>query len=132
MRSLIKLLDRSAPNIEEGRYPFIFTVDGKIAGFVLVRREYIDEMEEYCYSIAEFFVMKRYRGLGIGKQAAFYVFKRFPGLWELDEMESNKPAQLFWRKIISEFTNGLYEEIRKENWNGPVQRFRSDINSKAD
>lgn len=39
---------------EEGRYSFIFSVDGKIAGFVLVRREYLDELGEYCYSIAEF------------------------------------------------------------------------------
>ncbi|CRZ33954.1 hypothetical protein DFR55_10881 [Herbinix hemicellulosilytica] len=42
-------------------------------------------------------------------------------------MESNKPAQDFWRKVIGEFTNGDYEEIRKENWNGPVQRFRSRV-----
>lgn len=112
---------------EEGRYPFILSVDGKIAGFVLIRREYIDELGEFCYSVAEFFVMKRYRGLGIGKKAAFHVFRQFPGLWEVDEMESNKPAQVFWRRIINEFTKGSYEEIRKDNWKGPVQRFRSGL-----
>jgi len=112
---------------EEGRYPFIFYVNGKIAGFVLVRREYIDDLKEYCYSIAEFFVMKRYRGSGIGKDVAFYIFHQFPGLWEVGEMDSNKPAQIFWRKVINEFTQGSFEEIRKENWNGPVQRFRSGL-----
>ncbi len=112
---------------EEGRYPFIYRVDGKIAGFALVRREFREDLEEYCYSIAEFFVMKRYRGSGIGRDVAFYLFQQFPGLWEVDEMESNKPAQAFWRKVINEFTKGAFEETRKEGWNGPVQRFRSGL-----
>ncbi|MCP4712667.1 MAG: GNAT family N-acetyltransferase, partial [Planctomycetes bacterium] len=55
---------------EEGRVPFFIRVDGKLAGFVLVN--------EYCYlvkepgtkSIAEFFVMRKYRRQGIGKAVA--------------------------------------------------------------
>lgn len=110
---------------EEGRYPFIFYVDGKIAGFVLVHRSYVDNINEYSYSIAEFFVMKRYRGKGIGKKVAIYVFNLFPGVWEVAEMETNKSAQVFWRNIIHDFTKGEFEEIHKENWNGPIQRFKT-------
>lgn len=112
--------------IEEGRHPFIFYVDGKIAGFVLVRRSYNEELNDYSYSIAEFFVMKRYRGSGIGKKVALYIFNLFPGLWEVAQMETNKPAQVFWRKVINDFTQGTFEEVRKEGWNGPVQRFNTN------
>lgn len=111
---------------EEGRYPFMFYVNGKIAGFVLVRRNSADELNDCYYSIAEFFVVKKYRGQGIGKKAAIHMFNLFPGIWEVDEMETNKPAQVFWRKVIHDYTHGDFEEIRKISWNGPVQRFRSN------
>lgn len=112
---------------EEGRYPFIIYVDSKIAGFVLIRRNYVDDLNDYSNSIAEFFVMKKYRGQGVGKKVAFYMFNLFPGLWEVAEMKSNKPAQDFWRKVIHDFTHGVFDEIQKENWNGPIQRFRTNL-----
>jgi predicted acetyltransferase len=111
--------------IEEGRYPFIVYVDNKIAGFVLIRRDSLDNINEYTYSIAEFFIMKRYRVQGVGKKVAFHIFNHFKGVWEVAEMKSNIPAQNFWRRVINEFTHGDYEEISKSNWNGPIQRFTS-------
>lgn len=113
--------------IEEGRYPFIIYVDSKIAGFVLIKRSYVDDLNDFSTSIAEFFIMKRYRGQGVGKKVAFHMFQLFPGLWEVAEMKSNKPAQYFWRKVIHDFTHGAFDEIQKENWNGPIQRFRTNL-----
>lgn len=115
---------------EEGRHPFIFYINGKIAGFVLVQRYYIDDLNDYSYSIAEFFVMKRYRGQGIGKKVAFHIFNLLPGLWEVAQIKANKPAQVFWRKVINDFTHGNFEEIHRDNWNGPIQRFRTNLPTK--
>lgn len=112
---------------EEGRHPFLFYVDGKIAGFVLIRRYFVDTLDDYTYSIAEFFVMKKYRGQGVGKKVAFHMFHMFPGLWEVAQMNNNITAQIFWRSVINEFTQGNFEEIQKENWNGPIQRFRTNL-----
>lgn len=109
----------------EGWDPYLVYVDDKIAGFVLVVKDMIEELNEEAYSIAEFFIMKKYRSGGIGKKVATYIFDQYHGLWELDEMETNKPAQAFWRKVINEYTNGNYEEIRRDHWNGPIQRFRN-------
>lgn len=110
---------------EEGRYPMIFYIDGNIAGFVLIRHYYASELNDYIYSIAEFFVMKKYRKKGVGKQVAFQIFDMFPGMWEVAEVEENRPAQAFWRKVIHDFTQGDFDEIHKEGGNGPVQRFCS-------
>ncbi|MFD0589274.1 GNAT family N-acetyltransferase [Paenibacillus sp. GCM10027627] len=111
---------------EEGRYPFFIRVEGKLAGFALVRELGVDENDKSIYSIAEFFVMKKYRGAGVGQNAAYEVFSRFHGVWKVAEMEENIPAQLFWRKTIQNYTNGNFEEVREEDWDGPIQMFSVD------
>jgi predicted acetyltransferase len=116
---------------EEGRHPFIMYIDGNIAGFVLIRSYYVNDLKDYVYSISEFFVMKKYRKQGVGKKVAFQMFNLFPGVWEVAEIEENRPAQAFWRKIIHAFTQGDFEEIHKEDWNGPVQRFSSTTQTSA-
>ena len=108
---------------ESGRHPFLVRVDEKLAGFVLVNRHaYIPGNE--C-SIAEFFILRKYRRRGVGKTVAFYIFNQFQGKWEIQELESNIPAQTFWRKVIGEYTQGLYHEtyLDTEQWKGPVQYF---------
>jgi predicted acetyltransferase len=112
---------------EEGRYPLMIYSDGNIAGFVLIRRYFDDELSDHIYSIAEFFIMKKYRKQGIGKTIAFQIFNMFPGLWEVAVLDVNKPAQIFWDKVIHDFTQGNFDEINKNNWNGPVMRFYSSI-----
>lgn len=108
---------------EEGRFPFFIKVNGKYAGFALIRA--IEENSRTYYSMSEFFVMKKYRKSGVGKQAAVQLFSKFPGEWEVAEMEENIPAQAFWRKVISLYTNNEYREIRKAGWDGPIQVFHS-------
>ncbi|WP_163852911.1 GNAT family N-acetyltransferase [Paenibacillus elgii] len=107
---------------EEGRHPFLVHVDGKLAGFALIRELGSDER---VYSVAEFFVMKKYRRHGVGREMAFDLFNRFPGQWEVAQMEENEPAQTFWRRIIDEYTKGSYQEMTRDDWEGPVQTFRS-------
>lgn len=78
---------------DAGREPFLFRVDGHWAGFALVRRQPLFDM-------AEFFVMRKYRRLGVGKQAAREIFRRFPGRWEVRQQHSNPEATAFWHKVI--------------------------------
>ena len=58
---------------EEGRHPFFIKVHGQFAGFALVRE--IGPAKQRVYSMAEFFVMRKYRGQGIAKQSAFELFR---------------------------------------------------------
>ena len=94
---------------EEGRYPFFIRVDGKLAGLVLVRSccEYNNLSDPH--NIAEFFVMKKYRRKGVGKEAAMKIFDMFRGGWEVAQWANNLPAQNFWKQVIDEYTNGKYD-----------------------
>ena len=111
-------LFKSYPHLEDywqrsnDRFPYIIKKDERYVGFVLVR--FIESGHRNYFSIAEFFIMKRYRRLGIGKAVAEQIFNLHKGQWEVHQRETNKPAQLFWRSVINKHTNGKYQE-RLEN-----------------
>jgi predicted acetyltransferase len=95
---------------ESHRHPFLFRVDGRWAGFALVRAGAPHDM-------AEFFVMRKYRRRGVGLIAAREVFARFPGDWQVRQMATNTPATHFWRRAIPY----PFEEDRNDQ--GTVQHF---------
>ncbi len=99
---------------EEKRHPYLVRVAGKLAGFALIKVNHKDDGTLSPY-MAEFFIMKKYRGKGIGQVVAFYLFDLYPGEWEVSEIAQNYPAQAFWRKIIGRYTNGQFEEQMLED-----------------
>jgi len=108
------------------RHPFLVRVDGKLAGFALVRQIAADPV---TYDMGEFFILRRYRRAGLGRHVAFRLFDRFAGDWEVRELPANIKAQSFWRRIIgdytfSEFTEGqeFFAAYEREF---VVQRFRA-------
>lgn len=78
---------------ESDRHPFFIRVDGRLAGFALVR-------SGTPHGMAEFFVMRRYRRTGVGRQAAQILFERFPGAWEVSQLVTNVTGTTFWRSVI--------------------------------
>lgn len=102
---------------------FVLTVDEKLAGFVLVDNEVV--MEDSERSLTEFFVLRKYRRQGVGRQAAVQVFERLPARWEVRVIAENVPARDFWRRVLAEYTGGAYQEIEfdDEDWRGPVFTF---------
>jgi predicted acetyltransferase len=95
---------------ERSRVPFLFRVEGRWAGFALVRTGEPHDM-------AEFFIMRKYRRGGVGLAAARELFARFPGEWQVRQMRANVDATAFWRRAIP------VEFVEEEIDAGPVQRF---------
>ncbi len=82
---------------EAGRFPFLVRVEGKLAGFVLVR-QLETEGDEPLWQMAEFFIVRKYRRRGIGREVAHRVFGQFEGRWEVTQEEGNLPAQAFCKE----------------------------------
>jgi len=97
---------------DNNKFPYIIKNDDRYVGFVLVK--FMRSEDRNYFSIAEFFILKKYRHAGIGKAIAVKVFNLHKGEWEVFQKDSNKPAQIFWNKVISEYTNGQFKE-RLEN-----------------
>jgi predicted acetyltransferase len=79
--------------LEGNRVAFLIRVDGALAGFALL---YTGDPHD----VAEFFVMRKYRRMGVGQHAATLLFKRFPGRWTVRQQVTNRPAIAFWREAI--------------------------------
>ncbi len=93
---------------EEGRFPYLIRVDGKIGGFALICPHCDFRREENARCVGEFFVMLKYRRKGIGKKAAVELFDRHRGLWEVCYWKNNLPAGQFWKSVVEEYTDGNY------------------------
>jgi predicted acetyltransferase len=83
----------------DGRHHFIVRIDGRPAGFALVR-ELPAAAGVPAYQMSEFFVLRKYRRHGVGTQIARALFARFSGRWELSVITWNATARPFWRRVI--------------------------------
>jgi predicted acetyltransferase len=109
------------------RHAFLIRADERLAGFALVKEGSRLTGDEAVIDMAEFFVTRRYRRLGVGERAAGWLFGRFPARWEVRQKAENRPATAFWRRVIERYSGGRFEEVSwdDERWRGPVQRFDS-------
>lgn len=105
---------------DENRKAYFVKVSGQYAGFVLVN--------DYCYlvedkqarAIAEFFIMRKYRRKGIGHKAAALAFDTHQGIWEVLQHGNNEASKVFWKHVISQYTNENYSirDVVTEHWKG--------------
>jgi predicted acetyltransferase len=94
---------------QPGYRAYLARLDRKLAGFVL-----LSERTRYRPRgriVDEFFVLRCYRGRGVGRRLAWLTFDTHQGYWEVAEIKNNTPAQAFWRRVIGEYTSDRYEEI---------------------
>jgi predicted acetyltransferase len=112
---------------DTSRIPLITRADEKLAGFVLVNEHVHLNQPPQTKSIAEFFVLRKYRRLGIGRQAVVSVFEQFAGDWEVAQDHRNHRAQEFWMRTIDSYTRGRFkrEARHDEKWHGPIVSFNS-------
>lgn len=89
------------------RWPFWMRTAEDVVAFALVR---LDD-EDGRYEMAEFFVVNRYRGQGLGDRFARDVLLRFDGEWKVSQVLHNKRAVAFWRRVI-----GGLGDYREAKW----------------
>jgi predicted acetyltransferase len=108
--------DHRASWLEEDRdHPLIIVDAGQRAGFALVNQAPSPHMQPGMdFRMSEFFVLRKYRGQGVGRRAVFTLFDRFRGKWEIFELTRNAIAISFWRRVIGEYGGGRHEEKTDE------------------
>lgn len=93
---------------EPTRKAFLIMIGDELAGFALLNQEGL--YSDTAWNMGEFFILAKFQGKGIGHLAASQIWKTHEGLWEVSVIPENKRGLTFWRKIISNFTHGNYQE----------------------
>lgn len=91
----------------ERHYPYFVLLDDRIIGFVLIDNDF-DLRKDSDYAISEFFILYKYRRMGIGKWAAIEAIKRHPGKWEIKMHPKNKGSVSFWTAVAEEIVGTDY------------------------
>jgi predicted acetyltransferase len=91
---------------------FFIKVKDELAGFILLNKK--GTQPNIDWNMAEFFILAKFQGKGIGQSIAHELWKTHSGCWEVSIIPENKPALAFWRRAISAFTKGSYTEEIKE------------------
>ncbi|MFC3711662.1 GNAT family N-acetyltransferase [Sphingoaurantiacus capsulatus] len=106
--------------------PWLIRQNGQLAGFCLTNVDsHIGRAIDR--NVAEFFILRKYRGHGVGMTAAHALFARKPGIWEVAVETQNPQAVEFWRRTVHgcRAARDVEEvEMRSPDWNGPVLHFR--------
>jgi len=102
-------------------FAFLIRCAGRIGGFVLVTRGSPVASDPDVLDVAEFFVVRKYRRAGVGRQAASLLWDRHPGKWIVRVLETNRGALAFWRDTVASFTAGSFDE---SSWGRPPNDWR--------
>jgi predicted acetyltransferase len=79
-------------------------------GFAMVARAGARAGQALSYRMAEFFIDRPHRRLGIGERAVELILDRFAGRWEITETLRNPVAVQFWRRVVARYTGGRFQE----------------------
>jgi predicted acetyltransferase len=92
-------------------FPLIILKAAEPVGFAMVARPAPSAAKPRIdYRMAEFFIARTRRRLGIGQIAVQLIFSRFAGRWEITEYLRNAGAVSFWRRVVAAYTRGSYQE----------------------
>lgn len=84
---------------KEGLAPYFIVHEHQTIGFILLQSAPFVNLERYDFLVNSFFILKKYRRKGLGKQAAQQVFEQFPGRYAIGQLSGNQPAIAFWRSV---------------------------------
>ena len=100
------------------RHTFLIRAGGKLAGFAIVDDHSHPPDASNRWEMGEFFILRRYRRLGVGERAARLLFRRFRGRWVVYTFPQNAGAQRFWSTIIDRHNGGRFIAERWDGYGG--------------
>lgn len=101
---------------DDRRHPFVIRADGQVAGFAIVDQGSDVTTDPSVFDMAEFFVLRRWRRRGVGREAARQLLALFPGRWEVRPFPGYPPGEEFWRRVchelaIDDVVSGTYYRV---------------------
>lgn len=108
---------------EPGKHAFIMKDGEELAGFAMVRGNHAEPNVDF--SIAEFFVLRKFRRRGIGQYVAAKTFAQFRGRWVVEIFAANTPAVAFWNRVTASMAEKFESQRTDERGERRVIYFTS-------
>ncbi|TVZ41262.1 putative acetyltransferase [Alteromonadaceae bacterium 2753L.S.0a.02] len=89
----------------EQHTPYFILQHGNLVGFALVRMQQGYE-PTLCYDMEQYFVLRSYRKLGVGKSAFHQIATLHPGTWQIRVLPNSRGALSFWLAAVREVVDG--------------------------
>jgi predicted acetyltransferase len=105
------------------RHAYLIRRGASIAGFALVTRGSPGSDDPDALDVAEFFVLRRHRRSGIGREAAVALWDELPGRWVVRVSEANRAGLPFWGEVIRDYSGGDFEESTRPGDPNPWRVF---------
>lgn len=96
---------------DKSAYPFIVRFNNELAGFVIINKK--GSNQQIDFNVAQFFILRKFKNRGIGRQVACMCFDKFRGKWEVMVIPGNTGAYNFWKRVISKYTKSKFSEYSK-------------------
>ena len=103
--------------IADDRYIYILKKSDSIIGFAMVNKHL--RFNSKGFAVAEFYIQKNHEQKGYGRKLAEHVFEKFPGSWEVAVSIKNKSALVFWKQVVSSYTEGKFNK----KWNASFRGY---------
>ena len=105
------------------REPLLLCIGRRTVGFALIS-DWSASGRSTDRSVAEFFVMRKYRRAKLGTRFAKDLIMSRPGTWEVPVASYNQPAQAFWRSVVRVFQPLPVSKLEGDGikWRGPIFR----------
>lgn len=78
--------------------PYLLQVAGEPAGFAVVDGDCLEPAQQL--NLGYFFIVRRFRGQGLARQAFAELLRRHPGAWEVYYLAGNRFADAFWPRLL--------------------------------
>lgn len=67
------------------------------------------------FEVGEFYIVPCFRRQALGMRFAHGLWRMLPGWWEVKQIRGAEYASKFWRRVIDEFTQGVFVEDNYED-----------------
>jgi predicted acetyltransferase len=94
------------------RFAWLIRTGPAIAGFVFVALGSPASPDPEVLDVAEFFVLRRYRRSGVGREAIRRIWDQLPGRWTVRVLHTNQRGLAFWPGVVAEYTHGQFSEAQ--------------------
>ena len=115
-------ITRKMPN-KQGFFLLDTIPDDSHVGYLLYEKELpvgfcIADVNSAISDIAEFYIVPCLRLQNLGMRFAHAIFDKYPGAWQVRQIEGAVSACHFWRKVISFYTNNNFtqEVVKDPKW----------------